>query len=513
MSSLADRIREIVAPPVVAGVARAGPSVASDDVARGIRPDDVARGIGADEVAQGFSPAEHAGLPPSPEGFGEPHRSSPASCGSGGGKASATADAGAEIAAILGGTWRHAAGGRCFVVDRRWNRSALHGRERIGALAERLDRAAGEAPLFAGGTPARPPFVFFDLETTGLSGGAGTLAFLVGCAWFEGDGSFVTRQFLLARHADERMLLEAVAAELARAGALVSFNGKSFDAPVLEGRYLFHRLAWRGRDMPHVDVLHPARRFWKPRDGSPERLRHAPAMQHPEPFLGQGFRPAKTGHSGCSLQALERQIVGVRRTGDVPGFEIPGRYFQFIRSGDAVPLEAVLEHNRLDLLTLAALTARLLHMTAAGPDAISDPREALALGSVYARAGLVARARASYRRAIDRCRSPRGAYDPIRIDALRALALACRRERRHEEAASCWHELVDMRGCPEPIAREATEALAIHHEHRARDLSAAKAFVLRSLETGNGVGWANAARYRLARLERKIAGQSLKFEV
>ena len=353
-----------------------------------------------------------------------------------------------------------------------------------------MDRAAGEAPLFTGGAPARPPFVFFDLETTGLSGGAGTLAFLVGCAWFEGDGSFVTRQFLLVRHADERMLLAAVAAELARAGALVSFNGKSFDAPLLEGRYLFHRLAWAGGRLPHIDVLHPARRFWKPRVA----------------------RPAPQGE-GCSLQALERQIVGARRDGDVPGFEIPGRYFQFVRSGDAAPLEAVLEHNRLDLLTLAALAARLLHMTQSGPDAMSDPREALALGCVYARGGLEARARASYRRAIDRCRSPRGAYDPIRIDALRALALACRRERRHEEAASCWRELVEMRGCPPPILCEATEALAIHHEHRARDLTAAKTFVLRGLETGNGVGWANAARYRLARLDRKIAGQPLKFEV
>ncbi len=408
-----------------------------------------------------------------------------------------------DLATALGGEWR----GGCFVVDRRWEPSALHGCERIGALAERLDRAAGEAPLFTGGTPARPPFVFFDLETTGLSGGAGTLAFLVGCGWFAADGSFATRQFLLARYADERVLLEAVAAELARAGALVSFNGKSFDAPLLEGRYLFHRLAWRGREIPHVDVLHPARRFWKPRDGSPTGLRDDSG-----PLVAQAYRPARTGE-GCSLQALERQIVGARRTGDVPGFEIPGRYFQFVRSGDAAPLEAVLEHNRLDLLTLAALTARLLHLSWTGPGAVTDAREALALGHVYARGGLDARARESYRRAIDRCRSPRGAYDPIRIDALRALALTCRRARQHEEAAGCWVELAGMRGCPAPILREATEALAIHHEHRVRDLNAAKTFVLRSLETGNGVGWANAARYRLARLDRKIAGQPLKFEV
>jgi uncharacterized protein len=406
-----------------------------------------------------------------------------------------------DIAAVLGGEWR----GGCFVVDRRWAPSARHGREQIGALAERLDAASSEAPLFTGGTPAQPPFVFFDLETTGLSGGAGTLAFLVGCAWFEGDGSFVTRQFLLVRHADERMLLGAVAAELARAGALVSFNGKSFDVPLLEGRYLFHRIGWRGRETPHVDVQHPARRFWKPR-------RAVNAMFQPE---------------GCTLQALEKQLVGFRRTGDVPGFEIPARYFHFVRSGDALPLEAVLEHNRLDLLTLAALTARLLHMARTGPGEIGDAREALGLGHVYARAhrhalgasrqsdngGLDALARASFRRALDRCRSPRGAYDPIRIEALRALAIACRGARLYDDAAASWRELAEMRGCPAAILREATEALAIHHEHRMRDLESAKGFALQSLGTDCGSPWATAIRYRLARLDRKLEARSLKFEL
>ena len=447
MSTLADRIRGIVSPRVAAAPC-VGPA-----------------GMG-----------EHIGSPLHPQTAG-------------------------DIAATLGGSWRDADGSRCFVVDRRWDPSAIHGRERIGALAERLDRAAGEAPLFAAGTAARPPFVFFDLETTGLSGGAGTLAFLVGCAWFDTDGSFATRQFLLTRHADERMLLEAVAAQLARAGALVSFNGKSFDAPLLEGRYLFHRLAWRARETPHVDVLHPARRFWKPRDSSPHGLRGDSGS-----FVAQAFKPARSGE-GCSLQSLERQIIGARRTGDVPGFEIPGRYFQFVRSGDAGPLEAVLEHNRLDLLTLAGLTARLLHMARSGPEAISDPREAVALGHVFARGGLDARACDSYRRAIDRCCSPRGAYDPVRIDALRALALACRRARQHEEAACCWLELAEMCGCPAAILREATEALAIHHEHRARDLVLAKRFALGSLAAlpgGPRPSLAQAMRHRLDRIERKM---------
>src|SRR5213596_3058859 len=99
------------------------------------------------------------------------------------------------------------------------------------------DVSSPQATLFATGEP-RPPFIFFDLETTGLSGGAGTQAFLVGCGRFEDDGAFTTRQFLQTRGADERTLLATVRAELARAGAIVSFNGKSFDAPLLETRYL-----------------------------------------------------------------------------------------------------------------------------------------------------------------------------------------------------------------------------------------------------------------------------------
>jgi uncharacterized protein YprB with RNaseH-like and TPR domain len=395
----------------------------------------------------------------------------------------------------LGGAWR--AG--CFVVETRRPAASRHGREPVGEVAARLAETSADAALFTNGSPARPPFLFLDLETTGLSGGAGTLAFLVGCGWFDDDGSFVTKQFLLTRFQDERPLLEQVAAELGIAGALVSFNGKSFDAPLLETRFLFHRLEWVGGRLPHVDVLHPARRFWK----TPSASRVA------QPFMA--------AESTCSLQTLERQIVGARRVGDVPGFQIPGLYFQFVRSGDGAPLRTVFEHNRLDLLTLAALTARLLHLTRTGPDGARDAREVLALGHVYACAGFEERAREAFRHAIGRCRSPRGAYDIVRIEALRRLALACRRARLFDEAAACWSELVEIRGCPAIVEREATAALAIHHEHRRRDLGAAKLFALRTLETGPGPAWRAAAQHRIARLDRKMTleqseRRSLKFE-
>ena len=398
----------------------------------------------------------------------------------------------------LGGIWREG----CFVVERRKDPAARHGREAVGTLAESLDESASEAPLYSAGADARAPFVFFDLETTGLSGGAGTQAFLVGCGWFDDDAAFVTRQFLLTRYADERPMLDAVAGQLARAGALVSFNGKSFDAPLLETRYLFHRLSWNGRQLPHVDVLHPARRFWRT-DGA--RSFNARLYGDPE-------RVALHRDHGCSLGALEKQILGVRRSADVPSFEIPRRYFQFVRTGDARPLAAVLEHNRLDLLSLAALTARLFHVTRNGPESVRDAREALALGHVYMRGGLIDRACDAYRHAVEM--TERGAVSQVvRIESLRALALTHRRARQHADAAACWRRLVEAPGCPTRVVHEATEALAVHHEHRDRDLDAARRFALACLEMGSEPGWVTAAQYRLARLGRKMASESLKFEV
>ena len=374
-----------------------------------------------------------------------------------------------DLERTLGGQWCQAAPGVCFVIERRVDPSALLGRTPVGDYASRLADAAAEAPIVAGGALARPPFVFFDLETTGLSGGAGTHAFLVGCASFDADGGFVTRQYLMTRYADEQPLLGAVAAELLRAGALVSFNGKSFDAPVIETRYLFHRADWAARELPHLDVLHPARRFW--------------------------------GGSVCSLVALEQQVLGARRVSDVPGFEIPSRYFHFIRSGDVRPLAAVLEHNRRDLLSLAGLTARLLHLLRLGAAGARDSREAFALGYVYARAGLEGRAREAYERAAG------ASLVAIKLDALRALAIMARRARQYEDAAGFWRQLLDLPGCPPPIAREATEALAVHHEHRVRDLAAAKTFAVRlsSLEHRLRPAWTDAVRHRLARIERKLA--------
>ncbi|MFN7917166.1 MAG: ribonuclease H-like domain-containing protein [Vicinamibacterales bacterium] len=427
-------------------------------------------------VGAGFSRPIMDGLAPRPSSLPE--------------RAPAMRVASRVLERVLGGEWREAGKGRSFVITRRYEADASYGRHRVGDLAAQLERAQASAQLLSAGAP-RVPFLFFDLETTGLSGGAGTHAFLVGCSWFEPSGAFVIEQHLMTDYAAERSMLTLVADDLAKAGALVTFNGKSFDAPVIETRYLFHRLTWPCGDLPHVDVLHPARRFW-------------------------GGDPAL----GCSLIALESQLLGARRVGDVPGFEIPERYFRFVRSGDPSPLADVFEHNRLDLLSLAGLTARLLQLLANGAGATDDAREALAVGKVYERAGEHGRACHAYERAValaseamargERRRSavewiwtPAG----IRVEALRSLAVGARRARQFTDAAGWWRRLLEVPGCPPPIRREATEALAIHHEHRERNLEAARMFALKSLEAGSEAAWGDAVRHRLARIERKLVSE------
>jgi uncharacterized protein YprB with RNaseH-like and TPR domain len=401
-----------------------------------------------------------------------------------------------EVASALGGRWISNSFGRCLAIDRRYESDRWHGDVRIGdceledvsALAvldpalgaSNLDqRAANDEPRSID-TGART--VFVDLETTGLSGGAGTVAFLVGCGYFD-LGAFQVRQFLLTSYNAERALLAAAADLFEGADLIVSYNGKTFDVPVMETRWAFHRMRAPFDDVPHFDMLHPARRLWRSRAGGGDE-------------------------GGCRLSTLERVLLNLRRVGDVAAFEIPGRFFQFLRTADPRPLEPVLEHNRLDLVSLAAVTSRAVRLTRGGESACNDDVEALAVGRVLERAGSLERAEACYRRAAE-SRSVE-----TRAEALYRLGLRARRERRFDQAAVWWRELLALTDTPwhrrdrvlGGLRQFAIEALAIHHEHRARDFRTARELALFALEGGGqSAPQADGMRYRLARLERKLA--------
>jgi uncharacterized protein YprB with RNaseH-like and TPR domain len=400
-----------------------------------------------------------------------------------------------DAAAVLGGAVHEAVGGHCIVVDRRYGPDDRHGRHPVATIVRTLQAsiegvaALGRAwPGTRGVVPSAGPLLqdldglcVVDLETTGLAGGAGTQAFLVGCARIDGDGVAI-RQFLSPGFEHERAQLHLVSDWMRDRTQLLTFNGRGFDVPLLEMRFSYHRLAWPWGALPHLDALHPARRFWRDRST----------------LLGPDADDAS-----CSLGVLERRLSGLHRVGDVPGFEIPARYFQFARDGRPEPLEAVLEHNRLDLLSTLMVCARAAALIVLGPAAAEGGYECLGLGRVHERLGQRFEAEACYVEAA--AAGGRTGEGRLRGEALRRLALLRRRGGRAEAAAEAWRDLLATRGATGLARREAREALAIHHEHRVRDLEAARALVLEALAEPLDGRQRGHAQHRLARLDRKLS--------
>ena len=408
-----------------------------------------------------------------------------------------------HAARVLGGSVVEDRDGAFVMVDREHHASSWYGSHPICQYAEALEEHASGLDLLVGGWPlcpgGRPPrLLFFDLETTGLSGGAGTYAFLVGCGYFEGH-SFYTRQFFLPDFDRERPLLSAVAGLVEKFGGLVTYNGRTFDLPLIETRYQVNRLDSPFGGFPHLDMLHPSRRLW--------RRRHAVADEAASSRRSGAALAAEA--ASCALKALEQSVLGTEREHDVPGFEIPSRYFEYIRTGDARTLEGVLEHNRLDVLSLAALTSVVLRLVGLGPDAARTSRERLALGRLYELAGDTCRAERCFEH-LAGCGpdEPGWCRDDARVkaEALRWLAVRYRRARRYGEAAEAWRRILDLDLDPCPLVGEASEALAIHHEHRSRDLQAARSFAVRALEVGSNPRSERELQHRLDRLTRKMRG-------
>ncbi len=166
--------------------------------------------------------------------------------------------------------------------------------------------------------------LYFDTETTGLGGGAGVLAFLVGLAWFDPELRLHSEQFLLRSPGEESPLLEALSERVEHADLLVSYNGKAFDLPLLNGRMVMNRRK-KLPERAHLDLLHVGRRLHKSR-------------------LGQ-----------CRLISLESDVLGFVRGPDIAGIDIAPRYAHYLRTGDDGALEQVIEHNAWDVVSMAAL--------------------------------------------------------------------------------------------------------------------------------------------------------------
>lgn len=287
-------------------------------------------------------------------------------------------------------------------------------------------------------------WLFLDTETTGLAGGTGTYAFLVGLAWWDAGGLQV-EQLFLRDFSEEHSLLYELAARLAERPVLVTFNGKSFDWPLLENRFTMTRVIRIPQLAAHLDLLHPARALWRLRLGS---VRLIELERH----------------------VLNATCLGWHREDDIASALIPQFYFDYLRGASPQPLAAVVKHNQMDLRGLAALSGKINHMLENAADGGSsfESLDLFGLSRFLQRRGKRDWAHAACSQALDL-----GLPDEFRPQATRELAQMARQRGEVARAAALWHELV----AHPRDAVLACEQLAIHYERREKSPARALEFV------------------------------------
>ena len=311
--------------------------------------------------------------------------------------------------------------------------------------------------------------LLIDTETTGLSGGTGTIPFLIGAAWFE-DESLRIQQYVLTELGRESPMLHALKERIEWASCVVSYNGKSFDWPLLRSRFVMNRVKAPALP-PHLDLLHCSRRVFKRRMES------------------------------VRLVNMEEQVLGMTRVDDIGGAEIPGVYTTFLRGGDPQPMQGVIEHNGNDLIALAALLGWLNdHFE----DVVraDDPRDHLSYARVAERAGDPKRALAFATAA-----AAGGGQADCTVDA---HLLAARVARRGGEAAQEGQEeraLLDALAASGEDTRDRQLFVRIElsklYEHRLKNLSRAWEHAAAARELGED------AR-RVARLSKRIGKRNVR---
>jgi uncharacterized protein len=325
--------------------------------------------------------------------------------------------------------------GEHFETERLWERHRRHGSVDISDLAELPEDLLDS--LSEGAIPRAHPlkWAFLDTETTGLAGGTGTYAFLIGVGAIEPEG-FRLRQFFMRDYGEEPSLLWRLSEHLAQYDVLITYNGKAYDQPLLETRFRMARSRHPFDRMEHLDLLFGARRLWKLRLES------------------------------CRLVELENRILGVERQGDLPGEMIPYCYFEFLRTQQAFRLVPVFHHNALDILSLACLTAIV-------PFAFRSPEDAalrhgadyLGLARWLLQAERTDEALRLFRRAVEL-----GLPDSLLFRALWDIAMIEKRAGREDAALAVLANLAHSRN---PWQSHALEELAKHYEHRERNAAMA----------------------------------------
>lgn len=373
--------------------------------------------------------------------------------------------------------------GEYLCVEYRYPFSHSHGRFHLGALQqENLQALCGVLKDQAFLCPTDPgSLLFMDTETTGLHGGAGTYAFMVGLGYFT-EAEFVLCQYMMEDYHQEFAMLDAVYRMMQQHTHLVTFNGKTFDWPLLESRFIYHRMRSGLRPI-HVDLVHPARRYYK------QRLEN------------------------CRLGSLEEVVLGFARTGDISGAEVPSLFFRYVEEKDGQIIAPVFQHNHWDLLTLVTLLTHLVQAYCAPEEVLEKPEDLFSAGKVHEALGEYEQAISCHSRALQRKSSPH-----LRQEILARLSYLYKRLGRFEDACSIWQDFIqsssNMRLFP-------YLELAKYFEHQCKDdqraleiTMAARELLLQQRRHYTQVRfneWLAELDHRRERLEKRWLKQQEKF--
>jgi len=357
--------------------------------------------------------------------------------------------------------------GRHFETEKLWENHRRHGTVYISDLAalpaDLLHTLSDGAILDA--PPTR--WAFLDTETTGLAGGSGTYAFLIGVGSVDAEG-FRLRQFFMRDYGEEASLLHRLSEHLAQFDVLITYNGKSYDQPLLETRFRMCRSRHPFDRMEHLDLLFGARRLWKLRLDS------------------------------CRLVDLESRVLGVERQGDLPGEMIPYVYFDFVRSQSAFQVVPIFHHNAIDILTLACLTAIVPFAFRSPEDAgLRHGADLIGLARWLNQGGRCDEALRLFRRAIEM-----GLPDDLLFRSMWDIGAIERRQGRHDAALAMVSELAAIRN---PYRVRALEELAKHYEHREKNYAMALEMTLSALALEETPGIRRREQRLKARVERPRA--------
>jgi len=337
----------------------------------------------------------------------------------------------------------------------------------LDLLSRHKDEALSRRTRAALSDPAK--WLFLDTETTGLAGGTGTYAFLTGLAWWDAGGLQV-EQLFLRDFGEEHSVLAELAARIEQRPVLITFNGKSFDWPLLESRFTMTRCIPVPQLAAHLDLLHPARALWKLRLGS---VRLIELERH----------------------VLNPQRLGWHREDDVSSALIPQFYFDYLRGGPPEPLLGVSRHNQMDLRGLAALYVKMNSMLGAERATPEDMHslDLFGLSRFLQKRGDADRARKKCSDAIDQ-----GLPAEIRSRAQRELAMMAKRRGEHGKAVELWLEIVgDLQD-----GLHACEQLAIYYERQGKDLVRATEFTQLAVTKVRGAAKRSRDPYAAARFAR-----------